>query len=121
MPDLPAASPETVLRIRAELHELAQLLRAAGHLEPDAQRTLADLLDELRDELDPAALHSDQAAHLAQTVAGLARALHEPQQTGPLVAMRDRLDDAVGRADAEAPVIVGVARRVLDALGNMGI
>jgi len=121
MTDQPTDSPKAVTQIQTDLQELAQLLREARHLEPETQRTLADLLDELRSELHPAALNSVHAAHLAEIVTQLARAMHEQHDTGPLTGLRNRLDNALERAEVEAPVIAGVVRRFVDALANMGI
>jgi hypothetical protein len=47
--------------------------------------------------------------------------LHEQQGRGPLDQIRDRIDQAIGRAEAEAPVLAGVVRRFVDALANIGI
>ena len=116
-----AAGPKPVTAIQAELHELAQRLREARHLEPETQQTLADLLDELRSELHPEAINSVHAAHLADIVTQLARALHEQRDTGPVAAIRERLDNALLRAEIEAPVITGVTRRFIDSLANIGI
>jgi hypothetical protein len=121
MTEQPTATPKAITEIQADLHELAQCLREARHLEPETQQTLADLLDELRSELHPAAFNSVHAAHLADIVTQLARALHEQHDAGPLAALRNRLDDALGRAEVEAPVIAGVVRRFVDALASMGI
>jgi hypothetical protein len=38
-----------------------------------------------------------------------------------LSAARERLDDAVVRAEVQAPVLSGVIRRLLDALAHIGI
>ncbi len=115
------ADPQTVVQIKTDLQELARLLRAAGHLEPDAQQTLASLLEELGGELEIGRLPSAQTAHLAETVGRVARALHEQQHSGLLAATRDRLHEAACRAEAEAPVATGIVRRFIDALGGMGI
>ena len=111
----PTASP-----VRANLLEVARLLREAHHLDAAAQRELADLVDELAGVLDPAA-PSDQAAHLAETSAHLARALHDPHHPGLLAAAKARLEDAAARAEVNAPVATGVARRLIDALARLGI
>jgi Domain of unknown function (DUF4404) len=120
MTEQPDVSPETINRIRSDLHEVAQLLRGARHLEPGTQAALADLLDELRGELGSASLNSVHATQLAQVVAQLARALHE-NDTGPLSRAKSRIEEAIGRAEVESPVIAGVVRRFVDSLANIGI
>src|SRR5262245_49678396 len=116
MTEQPGTSPQAISQIQSELHGLAQSLREARHLGPDAQRSLADLLDELRNELHSPALDSAQAAHLAGLVTQLARALHEQRDQGPIDALRTRLQESLGRAEAEAPVLGGVVRRFVDTL-----
>ena len=116
-----SVDPQTNAQMRANLQELARLLRAASHLEPEAQRSLANLLDELGSELDPAALTSTQMAHLAETVGRVARSLHEKHDPGLLVTARERLQEAVSRAETEAPVATGIVRQFIDLLAGMGI
>jgi hypothetical protein len=113
--------PQAVAQIKMDLQELARLLRAAGHLEPAAQQTLASLLEELGGELEVSGLPSAPTAHLAETVGRVARALHEQQHSGLLAATRDRLHEAACRAEAEAPVATGIVRRFIDALAGIGI
>jgi Domain of unknown function (DUF4404) len=121
MTERPSNDLEALSGIREELHEVAQLLREAPHLRPDEQRTLADLLDELRGQLEPVGAHSVHTAHVAEIVTRLARALHEKQHAGRLAPIQDRLEAALVRAEAEAPIAVGVVRRFVDALASIGI
>ena len=114
-------SQEMIAKIRNDLAEAAQLLRSASHLEPAEQETLADLLEELQTELDPAQYHSAHVANLAGIVARLGQGLHQQQHRGILSGLRSRLVEAVGRADAEAPVLAGVVRKFIDALASIGI
>jgi hypothetical protein len=120
MSEQPIASPQEIGQIKSELHELAQRIRGARHLEPGVQQAIADLLDELRGELDATSLNSVHATHLAQAVAQLARSLHE-QDTGLLVRAKERIEEAIARAEAESPVIAGVVRRFVDALASIGL
>jgi hypothetical protein len=108
-------------QVRDRLRELARLLRKARHLDPDAKQELADLVDELGGALHPEAFSSAETAHLADSAAHLAQALSRPGDTGLLDAARERLEKAVARAEAKAPVATGVARRLIDALANLGI
>lgn len=105
----------------ADLHELAQMLRQADHLDPEAQEAVAGLVEELGKALDPTKLPPGEASHLAASVAQLAKALREEQGTGRLAAARDRLEKAILRAEVDAPVATGLARRLIDTLANFGI
>ncbi len=111
----------SAVHLRTGLHEIAEDLRKTRHLGPESQQALADLLEELNRALDPAALPTAETAHLAESVAHLALALHERHDTGLLAAARDRLREAALRAEAAAPGPVGVARRFMDTLANLGI
>jgi hypothetical protein len=120
MSEPPPGQP-TAPEIRANLHQVAELLRHAHHLGPEAQDALADLVDELGATLDAKAVPFQEMAHLTASTAQLARALHERHDSGVLVAAKDRLEEAAVRAEAKAPMVTGVVRRVIDALANLGI
>jgi len=120
MPDQPSPSPDAAARIRANLLEASRLLRSAHHLEPEAQRTLADLVEELGEALDPAVASSPHAAHLAESSTHLLHALHQPHE-GLIASARQRLSAAAARAETDAPVATGIARRLIDALSDLGI
>jgi hypothetical protein len=115
VPDQPPA------RVTEGLHELARALREAPPLGPEAQRALAELIDELGNAVGGAEVPPAEVSHLAETTAHFVQALHRRQEPGGLAAARDRLEQAILRAESRAPVIAGVARRVLDALVNLGI
>ena len=117
MPD----QPDQAAALEASIHELAQVVLGAHHLEPEAQRALADLVDELSKILHAAPIPAEETARLAESAAHLAQALQQRHDTTFLAQARDRLTEAVARAEAQAPVATGVARRLLDALANLGI
>jgi hypothetical protein len=121
MPDQPPSRPDVAVQVQASLHELAKILREARHLDPEAQRALADLVDELGKMLDPARPPSVETAQLAGSAANLMRALHEKQNPTLLQAAKDRLEEAALRAEAEAPLATGIVERLIDALANIGI
>ena len=121
MPEQPPTDPQTGVQVQANLHELAQVLREADHLEPEAQDALADLVDELSKALTPATIGSSETAHLANSAASLARALHHEHNPTLLSAAKERLEKAALRAEAQAPVATGIARRLLDTLADLGI
>jgi hypothetical protein len=121
MPEQPPSEPQTGNQVQANLHELALVLREAHHLEPEAQEALADLVEELSKALTPATIANSETAHLATTAANLARALHQERNPTLLSAAKKRLERAALRAEAQAPVATGVARRLLDTLADLGI
>jgi hypothetical protein len=115
-----APTPPPAETIKASLLECAELLRRTDHLDPVAQKALAELIIELVGALDPA-VSSERTAHLAETSAELARALHERHDAGLIAAARARLEAAAAKAEAEAPVATGLARRLIDALAGIGV
>jgi len=112
--------PDAATTVRARLLEVVPLLREARHIEPEARRALADLVDELIRVMDPNA-PAAQAAHLAESSTHLAEALHREHHHGLLASAKERLEEAAARAEAEAPVATGLARRLIDTLANLGI
>jgi hypothetical protein len=104
----------------ARLHEVARLLRGARHLDPEAQKSLADLADQLADALGRSHVASAEEGQLAEHAGRLIQALHRGE-AAPVAATRHRLQDAILAAEARAPFAAGVARQLLDALANLGI
>ncbi len=105
----------------ARLRQLADLLRAAPHLGPEMQASLADLMEELSNSLGPAPALSDKQAHLADSAAHLADALRQQKDAGLLAHAKKRLEEAAIRTEGEAPVATGVVQRLIDTLANLGI
>jgi hypothetical protein len=118
-PTTPGSGAEPTADARERLLDLAGLLRGARHLTPETRAALADLIAELAGALGPGG-PGPQAAHLAESAAQAARALHDQQQ-GLLTAARERLEAAAARAETKAPVATGVARRMIDLLSEIGI
>ena len=106
---------------QSNLHQLAQRLRKADHLEQEEQEAIADLLEELAKALPPAAAAPAEATHLAESAAHLASALHERHGSGPLSAALERFEAAVARAEAKVPTASGIAHRLIETLANLGI
>jgi hypothetical protein len=107
--------------VQKRLQELAGLLRTATHLEPDAQRELADLVEELAKVLASSPTPAPEAAHLAESAAHMAGALQQQKESGLLRTARHRLEEATVRAQAKAPLATGIVRRLLAALADLGI
>jgi hypothetical protein len=121
MPEQPPPNPPALLQVQATIHAIAQVLRQPGQLRPETQKTLAELVDELGATLQSATVPSDELAHLTESTAHLLQALQKPHETGVLAAARDRLEGAIVRAESEAPVAAGLARRLVETLSNLGI
>src|SRR5262249_52510488 len=114
-------TPPTGSAVQARLQELARVLRHTNHLDPEAQQAIADLLAELSQSLHPGWLSWAETTQLVENTAQLAEALRQGQPAGPLQAARKRLERAVLRAEAKAPLLTGIVGRLLDALANIGI
>jgi hypothetical protein len=121
MPEQPQPTPSAGPDVEASLHAVSQLLREAPHLSADARQTLADLVDELGHAIGSGKASPEELAHLQQSTARLLEAVRQRHDEGRVAAARDRLEEAVIGLEARAPVVTGVARRLLDALANFGI
>ena len=121
MPEQTTPEPQPVAQTQSNLRQLAASLRETGHLEPETQEALANLLDELGTELDSVGLASANTLHLAQAVTEVACSLHEQRSVGLLAFTQDRLKNAAMKAEVEAPVATGVVYRLIDLLGSIGI
>jgi hypothetical protein len=113
-------TPDDVAAVRAKLQQVVPLLRERRSLDPEVRQTLADLLDELIRVMDPNAPAAETAL-LAESSAHLVQALHREHHPGLLAAAKERFEEAAARAEAEAPVATGLARRLIDTLANLGI
>jgi hypothetical protein len=120
MSDTPQPTP-SVQEVQARLREVAGLLRSSRSLDPEAQRVLAQLVDELSVHLSAQNVPAGEVARLAESTLHLAESLHHPRSEGLLSATRKRFEDAVLGAESRAPTAVELARRFLDALANIGI
>jgi hypothetical protein len=121
MAETPDSPPPAQAEVETRLEDVAQRLRQPGPLNPESRRALAELVEELRKILEETAVPPAEVTQLAESTAHLAESLHQPPDHGLLAAARDRLEQAVGNAEAHAPLTVGLARRLLDALAQVGI
>jgi hypothetical protein len=121
MAEAPRPATPSVPEIQDRLQAAAHLLRRKGPLDREAKTALAELVDELGRILETTAVPPAEVTLLAESTAHLAEALQQQQQRELPVSVRERLERAVVRAEAQAPVAVGLARRLLDALANLGI
>jgi len=107
--------------VQVHLQALSDLLRRRHRFDVAAQAALADLVDELNKALGSGALAHEPAGPLAESTAHFAEALHRADERAVLDAARDRLEEAVVKAEASAPGVAGLARRFMEALSNIGI
>jgi len=121
MPEQPQPGQPVPPEVQASLLAIGRLLRAAHHLGPESQQTLAELIDELGHALGSSQASPEELAHLTDSTTKLIEAVGQQDEEGVLAAARDRLEEAVVGAEARAPTVAGVARRLLDALSNLGI
>jgi hypothetical protein len=117
---LPSATPAAA-GVQASLHTIAEILRDPRPLSSEVRIVLADLVDELGRVLAAAAVPPAEVAHLAESTAHLARAVHRQEPPGLLAAARDRVEAGILAAESKAPLTAGLARRLLDTLANIGI
>jgi hypothetical protein len=97
------------------------MLRDSAALDPVVEGALAELLDELGRALEAPDAPPAEVARLAEGAAHLAESLHHQHDRGLLKRARDRLRGLISQAEAHAPTAVGLARRLIDALANIGI
>jgi hypothetical protein len=121
MPEPTPPHPIPPSAVPDRLREIAQLLRSADHLEPEAQQSLADLAEELAKALNAGGVPSTEEAQLGQQAGQLIQALHQEEAAAPLAAKRHLLQEAIQAAQARAPFAAGLARQLLDAIANIGI
>jgi chromosome condensin MukBEF ATPase and DNA-binding subunit MukB len=121
MSDSPSSNVPTASEIKARLQEIAQRLRGTETLDREAQRSLAELVEELTQTLETENLPPAERAHLAQTAEHLEQTLRHHHDRGVLGKLRESLERAIGAAETTAPVTVGFTRRLLDTLANIGI
>jgi hypothetical protein len=112
--------PETAATLRSQLQGVVPLLRESRQIDPEVKEALAELIGELIQVMDPNA-PAAEAAHLAECSTHLVQALHRKHHAGVLTAAKERLEAAATRAETEAPVATGLARRLIDTLANLGI
>jgi hypothetical protein len=119
---MPETSPQTSVAqaVQASLQAVARLLREPHPLSAEAQEALAGYIDELSALLAAPEAPPEAVRHLAESTVHLVEAVHHRDE-GLVTAARGRLEQAILGAEAQAPVAAGVARRVLDALANIGI
>jgi hypothetical protein len=121
MPEQTKPTTPTTPPIQSSLHELAEVLRHGQHLGPETQNALANLMDELGKQLDPAAIPSNATTQLVASTAQLVKGLQQKHSPTLLAAAKDRLQAAALRAENEVPLATGLVQRLLETLADFGI
>jgi Domain of unknown function (DUF4404) len=121
MPDANNSGVPSVAEVRSRLNDTAGIVRDSANLDPAVRIALAELLDELSRALEAPEAQPAEVARLAQDAAHLAEALHHGHDSGLLETARHRLESLLLQAESRAPNTVGVTRRLIDALANLGI
>jgi proline dehydrogenase len=116
----PNATPSPA-DVRKLLSTIAELLRHAHHLSPEAQFLLADLIDELGQSFDRDEVTSAEIAHLTESASHLVQAVREDSEPGVLEGALERLRNAAVAVETESPTLAGLTRRFADLLSNIGI
>ncbi len=114
--DLPADA-----NLETKLHSIAQLLRQTDHLDPEAQKALAEIVDELGKALRSVPVSSEDAKSLADSTAHLVRAVHQKHDRVLVTAAQGRMRQAITRVENQAPFVAQIAGRLLDTLASLGI
>jgi hypothetical protein len=120
VPEQPSTGEMPNPTIGSGIDELARRLGGVEHLDPQARATLAGLLRRLAAELDQAK-PSSQEEHLAESAAQLVRAVQDQHEPGLIAAARERVEGAVARAEATAPVATDLVIQLIDTLAHLGI
>jgi hypothetical protein len=118
MQEQPSKGEEPEPSVADDIEKLADHLRDAEHLEPEVRTQAAELLGELADALDQPSDHIEQ---LAESTAQLVRAVKDQHQPGLIEAARERLEEAIARAETKAPVATDIVLRLIDVLAGIGI
>jgi hypothetical protein len=121
MPDSSSPESNTPNEALAKLLATAQALGAAKHLTPTAQKTLADLVEELGKALASGKASSEEVARLAESVALLNQAIADQENREHSMRARERLQESIYRAEANHPFLAGLAQQFLNILAELGI
>jgi hypothetical protein len=121
MPEPAESTIPTLRELQARLQEVTQLLRQPTTIDEQARQALAELTAELARLLDAGAVPAEEVKRLAENTTHLAEALHHPHPSSGIAGIRERFEQALASAEAHAPLAVGLARRLVNALANLGI
>ena len=119
MQEQPSKDEEAAPPVADDIEQLAHHLRDAEHLEPEARAQVADLLGALARSAGPAVgRHGTPGPEHGRE---LVRAVKDQHQPGLIEAARERLEEAIARAETKAPVATDIVLRLIDVLAGTGI
>ena len=121
MPEQSPSDPPAPPGVQPSLHAVAEMLRDPHPLSHEVRAALADFVDELGTALAGSSVPPAEVTHLADSAAQLVKTVHRQDAPGVLAAARARLEAAILTTESKAPLAAGLARRLLDALANIGI
>jgi hypothetical protein len=121
MTKAPSSESPSQLGVEANLHDLAKLLRSATHLEPETQRSLAEIVEELAKALHATPIPTQELVPLSQSTAELIHGLHQRHDKTVISGARDRLSRSILRVENRAPMVAQIAGRLLEILASSGI
>lgn len=116
-----ATQPPSLAEFRKLLRTIADLLRHARHLGPEAQALLADLIDELSVALESPQVPNEEIARLTECASQLMRAVSEKQEPSVLESAEESLERAAVSMETKAPALANLTRRLAEMLSNLGI
>ncbi len=120
MQEQPSKREESDPPVADHIEELASRLREAEHLDPEARTEAADLMGDLAAALNQPE-SSAETEHLVRRTAQLVQAVNNQHEPGLIAAARERLEEAVARAESEAPVATDIVLQLIGVLANLGI
>jgi hypothetical protein len=120
-PEPPIPSSSGATEVQDRLRDVARMLRQSGSMDQESRRALAELVDELNRALEGQSVPPAEVARLAESTAHLAESLHHQRERGILGKAREGLERAAFDAESRAPLLVGLARKVVDILAGFGI
>jgi len=107
--------------VQEQLHAVAQLLREAHKLGPEAQALLADLVDELGRALETTDVPHEEISSLTKTTSEVVQAVHDEPAPGMIEAAEERLERAAVVIESRAPALANLTRRLAEMLSDLGI
>lgn len=121
MPDPSFSQSNTPEEALAKLYATAQALSTTKDLSPIAQKTLANLLDELGKAVASGKVSGEVVDHLAESVGQLNQALANQENPEHSKKARESLEESIFRAEAKHPYLAGMIQQLLNILADLGI
>jgi hypothetical protein len=114
-------SPRSESEPLARLDHVARIVQASHHMSADAKHLVAELVAELATLHQSNQSKDDGTSRLVDHMAQLLQVMTKDPEPGMISEARLKLEQALFNAETHAPTLVGVVRRVLEALVASGI